>query len=220
MFYVAAEIKSARAPTKEQIAAADRSKVHPSNHSTALERLATVPECEVSVFRDSDFRISDSSSSQKQARSPFFRAKRKSLNEENGSVVRSGDAAPGHVSETIRKPPVPDCITANREVGLTKSELLSNIRLLEAPLLKLVQDAIRPVSPEKDIEPISKAVVHMMLHVDQAETCDSLVDLIARRFPILSRISAHWQGMAKVTFAALIPTFSCVEWSSVPGLCA
>lgn len=191
--------------------------------SSHTDRLAAVPEHDSDAYgriRDAEQPITDSAISQKHPRSPFFRAKRRSTSADaaaSGSFSASGhdvDGVPHDVNRKL-KPVIPACITVNRELELTKPQLLSNRRHLEAPLLKLVDDAIRPFVSEVDIESVSKSIAEMMVHVDQAETCESLVDVLARRLPVLDRIAAHWQSMAQVCPGFLNLTYD-LPWMLTP----
>jgi hypothetical protein len=141
--------------------------------------------------------------SAKQTNSPLFRGQGRPQT----GIPWSASAHPpdatvaAQTAPRKQEPAVPSCVTANRELELTKQQLLmSNRRHLEAPLVMLIEEAVRPVVTEKDCELVSKAVAEMMVYADLAETSESLVDVLARRLPVLERIAAHWQSMAKVNF--------------------
>lgn len=165
------------------------------------KRLAVVPEheCAVSDYSEGTSVLPLTGYGHADSRkTPFFRGQRK-------DIIDFVSAQSGHVDTgSVACPPgkpspaLPECITGNRELGLTKAQLLSNRRHLEGPVVKLVEEAVKPFLAEKDCELVSKAVAEMMVHVDQAETAESLVDVLARRLPVLERIGAHWQSMAKV----------------------
>lgn len=179
-----------------------------TSFSMTNDRLAAVPEheCEGSGLRDEDLTSTHSFPGQvKQSCTPFFRGKRRSSSDGTLGTTSSASAhSDTPMTAPVKpKPGIPDCITANRELDLTMPQLLSNRRHLEAPLVQLVQDAVRPFVLERDCELVSKAVAEMMVHVDQAETSDTLVDVLARRLPVLERIAAHWQSMAKVWYKSM-----------------
>ena len=168
--------------------------------STPEVRLPVVPEheCAVSALPEDD-RPVNGSAHMESKRSPFFRVQRRQATDRDVSAL-SAHGGKGNVSTAActPKPSIPDCITANRELVLTKSQLLSNRRHLEAPVVKLVEAAVKPFVGDAEFELVAKAIAEMMVHVDEAETAESLVDLLARRLPVLERIAAHWQNMGKV----------------------
>lgn len=89
---------------------------------------------------------------------------------------------------------LPACITVDRTEDLTGNQVISNRFVLYERLTELALRAVRAYVASEDAASVAQAISELM--IKQAETTDSLVEVIARKLPILHHVGIEWPYMA------------------------
>lgn len=89
---------------------------------------------------------------------------------------------------------LPACITVNRAEGLTGNQVVSNRFVLYEHLTALARRALKAYVAAEDAASVGQAISELM--IKQAETTDSLVEVLAKKLPILHHIGVEWPYMA------------------------
>ena len=97
---------------------------------------------------------------------------------------------------------LPACITVNRAEGLTGNQIIANRFVLYDRLTDLALRAVRTYVATDDAPSVAQAISELM--IKQAETTDSLVEVLARRLPILHHVGVEWPYMAVCPVAVLL----------------
>jgi hypothetical protein len=89
---------------------------------------------------------------------------------------------------------VPACITVDRAAALTGNQVIANRFVLCERLTELALRAVSCYVAAEDASSVAQAISELM--IKQAETTDSLVEVLARKLPILHHVAVEWPYMA------------------------
>jgi hypothetical protein len=89
---------------------------------------------------------------------------------------------------------LPACITLDRAAALTGNQVIANRFVLYDRLTELALRAVRSYVAPEDAPSVAQAISELM--IKQAETTDSLVEVLARKLPILHHVGVEWPYMA------------------------
>jgi hypothetical protein len=100
---------------------------------------------------------------------------------------------------------IPYTITEDRAARLPPSQVASNRRALSGDMYQLILNAVKPYLAGEDLFGVTQALSDIM--INRASSTSALIDLLARKLPVLQHVGAEWMHIAVRAIVSVLRLF-------------